>query len=100
MITVNVKFFGVVKGITDEPITVIEVNEDATLADLLQGLYRKYGKPFGDRVLSDSNGLKGHVKLFLNGEEVDSRKLETTKVVVAGAAGEAMLYVVPSTAGG
>src|ERR1035437_6153267 len=100
MVRVNVKFFGVVRGLTDGPHTVVELDDDATLTDLLKELHKRYGKPFYDGVLCESNGLKGHVKLFMNGEEIDSRKLATTKVAVAGAAAETMLYVVPSTPGG
>lgn len=100
MVTVNVKFFGVVRDLTDGPHTAVELDDNATLTDLLKELHKKYGKPFYDGVLSEENGLKGHVKLFMNGEEVDSRKLATTKVMVDGAAAETMLYVVPSTTGG
>jgi molybdopterin converting factor small subunit len=100
MVKVKVKFFGVVRGLTDGPSTVVEMDDDATLADLLKELHKKYGKAFYDGVLCESNGLKGHVKVFLNDEEIDNRRLAATKVVVAGAAAEAMLYVVPSTAGG
>jgi molybdopterin converting factor small subunit len=100
LVAVKVKFFGVVRGLTDGPSTVVEMDNDATLADLLEELHKKYGKRFYDGVLCESNGLKGHVKLFMNDAEIDSRKLATTKVAVAGAAAETMLYVVPSTAGG
>jgi len=100
VVAVKVKFFGAVRGLTDGPATVVELNEDATMTDLLTELNRRYGKPFHDRVLSDTQGLKGHVKLFLNGEEVDSRKLAATKVSVAGEPAETVVYVVPSTAGG
>lgn len=100
MVTVKVKFFGVVRDVTDGPHTVVELDDDATLIDLLQELHKKYGKPFYDGVLSESKGMKGHVKLFMNGEEVDSRKLATTKVMVDGAAAETMFYVVPATTGG
>ena len=100
MVAVRVKFFGAVRGFTDGPATVVELNENATMTDLLAELNRKYGKRFHDRVLSDTEGLKGHVKLFLNGEEVDSRNLATTKVSLAGEPVETVDYVVPSTAGG
>lgn len=100
MVAVKVKFFGIVRGLTDGPQTIVELHDDANLLDLLKELHKKYGKPFYDAVLSESNGLKGHVKLFLNGDEVDRRDLATTKVTKDGAAAETTLYVVPSTTGG
>ncbi len=103
MVAVKVKFFGAIKGLTDGPNTVVELDEDATVTDLLKELHKKYGKSFYDGVLSDANGLngvKGHVKLFINGEEVHSQKFATTKVMVDGAVAETMLYVVSATTGG
>lgn len=103
MVVVQVKFFGDVRSFTDGPKTIVELNDGATVTDLLKELDKKYGKPFHDGVLSESNelyGIKGHVKLFLNGDAVESRNFPTTKLVAEGAAAEAMFYVVSATTGG
>jgi molybdopterin converting factor small subunit len=103
MVVVQVKFFGDVKSFTDVPKTIVELNDGATVADLLQELDRKYGTPFHEGVLSESNelyGVKGHVKLFLNGDVVESRNFPTTKVIAESAPVEATFYVVSATTGG
>lgn len=100
MAEVSVKFVGVLRDVTGGRRTVVDLGEDASLTDLLAALHRRYGQRFDESVLSGSNGVKGHVKLFLNGREIDRRDLSTTRVVVDGVAAQAILYVVPSTAGG
>ena len=103
MVVVQVKFFGDVKSLTVAPKTIVELNDGATVADLLKELGNKYGKPFHDGVLSESKelyGVKGHVKLFMNGDAVESRNFPTTKIVAEGAAAEATFYVVSATTGG
>ncbi len=103
MVPVNVKFFGDVRNFFKGPHTVIELNDGGTVMDLLHELEKKYGKPFRESVLSQSNelyGIKGHVKLFMNGDVVESRNFLTTKVVADGAAAEATFYVVSATTGG
>jgi molybdopterin converting factor small subunit len=100
MVTVKVKFFGIVRDITRAPVTEIEVDDDATVLDLLQALQRECGQSFSDAVLSDVNGLQSHVMLFMNDEEVNRWKLGETKVVGPGGGAEAIVYVIPSAVGG
>ncbi len=100
MTKVKVKFHGVIRDITHAPTTEIELKDGATVKDLLDNLHQKYGRDFYDRVLDDMVGVRTYVRLFLNNEEVDNTKLDTTKVVVDGSAAEAMLYVMPASTGG
>ncbi len=100
MATVKVKFHGVIRDITRTPMTEIEVDDNATVMDLLSALHQKYGQPFHDRVLDDALGVRTYVRLFLNDEELDNRALAATNLVNGGVAAEAILYVMPAMTGG
>jgi hypothetical protein len=103
MVVVRVKFFGDVKGFAPVPTTMVELNDGASVIDLLKELADLYGKRFQEGVLSQSSelyGVKGHVQLFMNGESVERRNFPTTKIVAEGAAAEATLFVVSATTGG
>ncbi len=97
---VTVRFFGVVRDFTKEPEVALELADGSTIRDLLDDLRTRYGEPFRNAVLCDSGELKGHVKLFMNDEEVNPRLVTITKLVASGEAADALLYVLPSTAGG
>ncbi len=100
MISIKVKFYGVIKDIIKEPAAEFELEDGATMSDLLDLMRRKYGDEFAQRVLDDRIGVRTYVKLFLNDEEVDNASVSSTKLSAAGASAAATLYVMPSSTGG
>lgn len=97
MVNVKVKFHGVIRDVTKAPTTELQMAEGSTIRDLLKVLHDKYGSAFADRVLDERTGVRVYVKLFLNNEEVGTLD---TKIVPDGTDANAMIYVMPGSAGG
>lgn len=58
----------------------IELQEDASVRDLLTELTRRYGENFSKVVLDEGGGLQRFVKLFLNGKDVEFLNKFQTKL--------------------
>ncbi len=99
MATVKVKFFGVIRDVTGAQTTEVEMQDGATVMDLLKELHNRYGQPFYDRVLDEAIGVRTYVRLFINNEELPNNKLDA-RLVEDGVAAEAMFYVMPAMTGG
>lgn len=100
MVKVNVRFYGFLKDVTNAPTAEVALNGGSSVADLLNHLAETYGQPFRDRVLDQAIGIKNHVKIFLDNEEVDSGSLETTRLSDGRSDAEAILYVMTAATGG
>ena len=100
MLTVTVKFYGVIRDVTSATTVQVGLDDGATVMDLLDHLHEKYGREFYNRVLDESTGIRHYVKLFLNNQEVDGKALTTTRLAADGSSAEAMLYVMPAGSGG
>jgi len=97
MLNVKVKFYGVIRDVTKTSATELQMAEGSTIRDLLNALHEKYGPAFADRVLDDKTGVRVYVKLFLNNGEVGTLDAE---IVPDGTDANAMIYVMPGSAGG
>ncbi len=96
MVNVKVKFHGVIRDITKGPSAEVQLPEGSTIRDLLNQLHQNYGSEFADRVLDDRLGVRTYVKLFLNNYEVNTLDTPIPNEPDANA----MLYVMPGSAGG
>jgi molybdopterin converting factor small subunit len=100
MIQVEVEFFGPVRDFTSERTVTVELEDGTSVADLLAALHARLGQPFSDAVLARETGVKGHIRLFLNGAAVDSRHLRSAILLPVGPCAKAALFVVPVMTGG
>ncbi len=67
---IKVKFLTLLREIVGEG--AIETEKKETISLLIEHLCQKYGKKFSDAILEEKGSLKEHVKIFLNGKEVNS----------------------------
>jgi len=77
---VTVSFYTKMKEFTGESQTIVELQENSTLRDLIQKLAEKYGKPLKEYVLDSNQRIKPYVKIFLKAANISknglNRKLE------------------------
>jgi MoaD family protein len=71
---INVKYFDSLKKITGKSEEVIEMDNYATMEQLLQKLKEKYGNLFSDLVMDSKGNIKEDILLFLNGRSIKAHK--------------------------
>ena len=64
------KFLTMLREIVGEG--TIETEKKETISLLIEHLCQKYGEKFSEAVLDENGSLKEHVRIMLNGKEVNS----------------------------
>lgn len=67
---IKVKFLTMLREIVGE--RTIETEKKETIILLVQHLCQKFGEKFSEAVLDEKGSLKEHVRILLNGKEVNS----------------------------
>ena len=92
---VTIRYLSVVREITGTREEVIEVQNGATVADILEILSKKYGKPF-QRMIRSGRDIRGlQIVFFINGKNISRLKGFETTVYNASE-----LVIIPPVAGG
>lgn len=100
MPTVNVQFYGMIRDLVAEPTTVVEVDEDATLADVLNVLMTRCGPPLQHALLDEQGMLQRSVCLSVNDVIVPATALEAPLCSGTSTDTEVSLLVIPPVFGG
>jgi MoaD family protein len=92
---VTIRYLSVVREITGTREEVIEVQNGATIADILEILSKKYGKPF-QRMIRSGRDIRGlQIVYFMDGKNISTLKGFETAVHNASE-----LVIIPPVAGG
>jgi molybdopterin synthase sulfur carrier subunit len=71
---ISVRFFTVLREITDKKEETLQLTQDATIANALQTLAQKYGEPFAEYVYDQNGKVKGFLQFFINGQSTAATK--------------------------
>lgn len=92
---VTIRYLSVVREITGTREEVIEFQNEATVADILELLSKKYGKPF-QRMIRSGRDIRGlQIVYFIDGKNIGTLKGFETTVHNASE-----LVIIPPVAGG
>lgn len=71
---IKVNYFGPLKDITGKREEKIELDENATIYNLIQRLGEKYGEPVLKLILGPKGDLKNDIQLVINGRSIKSHR--------------------------
>jgi len=71
---VEVRYYTVLREITDKRSERVELRENSSVIDLVQVLIMKYGESFSSYIYDTNQGLRNHVSYMVNGVNVNKRK--------------------------
>jgi MoaD family protein len=92
---VTIRYLSVVREITSTREEVIEVQNDATVADILELLSKKYGKPF-QRMIRSGRDIRGLQIIYF----IDGKNISTLKGFETAVNNASELVIIPPVAGG
>ena len=78
MVPVRVKFYGTIKNVIKDTDLRIELQDGATVRDLLAYLTERFGSAFSTRVLDSKGRMQSYVRMFVNENDVDNDSLSTS----------------------
>lgn len=94
---VEVRFYGFVRDVIDNPALSLEMPAGSTLRDLLKESIEHCGERLRDRLLTHAGDLEANVQIFVGAEQ--SASLE--EVVANGReSSEVKIFVLSATCGG
>lgn len=79
-VKVKVLFFASIKDLVGISELILDVDESSTVLDVLRRLTEIYGERFREFVFSGDFNLKSHIRLALNGDYLDSSRLDEFRV--------------------
>lgn len=97
---VRVQFYGMLRDVVAESTTLIEVDQHATLADVLAALIARYGPPLQHTLLDEKGNVQRHVCLSVNDAMVPATALEEPLCAGTTADQEVSLLLIPPVFGG
>lgn len=98
MLDVQVKFYGIVKGLIEEPEVRLPLPREGSARDVIKGLVARYGAPLAERILDAQGELYPNVKLFINNKEIQD--LETKLLAPDKETAQVIVYILSSVEGG
>lgn len=102
---VQIDFMGVIANITQTKALALEFDEAPSLRELLGDLESRYGDEFSVRIYRNANPprwLQTGTRIFINGNVVDDRALETKlpSSPDSGSSADVLVYFLPACCGG
>jgi molybdopterin synthase sulfur carrier subunit len=94
-VQISVRFFTVLREITDKKEETLQLPQDATIDTALQTLAQRYGEPFTEYVYDQNGKVKGFLQFFINGQSTAAVKGLDSKLHE-----EDVLAIVPPVGGG
>lgn len=94
---VRVKFLGFLERVAGHRETTVEVDEGATVLDLVQTLADRYGSRFSSSVFHSPRRVQTYLRVFVNEEQVE---LNDPVIQDTRGAAEVRLLVLPGLEGG
>ncbi len=68
---VEVRYYTVLREITEKRTERVELRENSTVSDLVQVLIMKYGERFSSYIYDTNQSLRNHVSYMVNGVNVN-----------------------------
>ncbi len=100
MPTIRVQFYGMIRDLVAESTMVIEVDEDTTLADVLQMLVARCGPSLQHALMDEAGRVQRSVCLSVNDVIVSAAALKEPLCPDTSTATEVSLLVIPPVFGG
>ena len=102
---VQIDFMGVIANITRTKKLALDFNDAPTLSELLAELERRYGDEFSSRIYRNASAprrLQTSTRIFINGNVVDDRALESSLPSASepGSSATILVYFLPAACGG
>ena len=102
---VQIDFMGVIANITRTRKLALDFDDAPTLRELLAELERRYGDEFSSRIYRNAGAprrLQMGTRIFINGNVVDDRALETAlpSPPEPGSSAAILVYFLPASCGG
>jgi molybdopterin converting factor small subunit len=102
---VQIDFMGVIANITRTKKLALDFDDAPTLSELLTELERRYGDEFSARIYRNASAprrLQTSTRIFINGNVVDDRALESSLPSASepGSSAKILVYFLPAACGG